>query len=191
MTASSSVSSSSMSGRSSSGPRLAARIAGEPRLDVADGVVAEIAGEAAAEARQPRLRRRAEAAEERAQERERIAVVALDDAAAILDFHMRSRDADAHLRRQADERVAAEALAADDRFEQERVMLVRELQVQRERRVEIRERLEHQRDAVVALRRERAEFGSSAQSRWASLILAVLRNRVSASSARIAAIVAR
>ena len=156
MTASSSVSSSSMSGRSSSGPRSLGAWPRELRLDVAHGVVAEVAGEAAAEARQARLRRGAEAAEECAQELERIAVVALDDAAGILDLDVRALDADPHFRRQADERVAAEALAADDRFEQERVALLRELQVERKRRVEIRERLEHERNAVVALRGERA-----------------------------------
>src|SRR4051812_3376456 len=133
-------------------------MASELRLDMPNGVVPEIAGKAAAETRQARLRRRAEAAQERAQERERIAVVALDDAAAILDLDVRSRDADADFRRQADERIAAEALASDDGFEQERVMLVREFQVQRKRRIEVGERLQHERNAVVALRRQRLEL---------------------------------
>ena len=63
------------------------------------------------------------------------------------------------LRGQADERVAAEALAADDGFEQERVARVGELDVERQRRVEVRERLEDERDAVISLRGQRAEFG--------------------------------
>ena len=93
-----------------------------------------------------------------AHEVQRVAFVTLDDAAAILDLDARAAGADADLRRQADERVAAEALAADDRFEQERVALLRELEVERQRRVEIGERLEHQRNAVVAKCCERAEF---------------------------------
>ncbi len=135
--------------------RLAQR---ELALDVPHGVVAEIAGEPAAESRQPGLRRRPEAAQELAEERERVAFMALDDAACILDFGERPAHAQPHLGGQADERVAAEALAAHDRFEQERVALLRELQVQRQRRVEVGERLEDERDPVVALRRQRAKL---------------------------------
>ncbi|MEI2762316.1 MAG: hypothetical protein V9E95_08760 [Methanothrix soehngenii] len=94
----------------------------ELRLDVADGVVAEEPGEAAAETRQARARRDAVAAHEVADERQRVALVPLDDDAAILDFDRGAAGAQAQLRRQADERVAAEALAADDRLEQERVL---------------------------------------------------------------------
>ncbi len=138
--------------------RAGRRAAGEPWFDVAHRVVAEAAGEPAAEAGQSRPRRGAVARHERAHELERIALVVLDDDAAVLDLDLRPPRPDAELRRQADERVAAEALAADDRLEQERVAFPRELQVQRQRRVEVGERLEHQRDAVVALRGDRAEF---------------------------------
>ena len=70
--------------------RAGRRVAGEPLLDVAHRVVAEIAGEPAAEARQSRPRRGAVARHERAHELERIAVVVLDDDAAILDLDLRA-----------------------------------------------------------------------------------------------------
>ena len=134
-------------------------MAGELRLDVADGVVAEIAGEPAAKARQTRTWRGAVAAHELADERQRIAVVVLDDRAAVVDLDRGAARADAHLRRQADERIAPEPLAADHGFEEEGVRRVRELHVQRQRRIEVGERLEDERNAVVSLRGERAKFG--------------------------------
>ena len=148
-----------MSGTSARPSGCGRRATGELRLDVAHRVVAEGAGEPAAESRQPRTRRHAVAAQERADEVERVAVVPLDDGAAVVDLDRRAARADAHPRRQADERVAAEALAAHDGLEQERVLLVRELDVERQRRVEIGERLEHERNAVVTLGGKRAEFG--------------------------------
>src|SRR6185436_16476182 len=102
---------------------------GEPVLDVADGVVTEVAGDAAAKARQPGPRRGAIATEELADERQRIALVALDDAASILDLDRVSAASDPDFRRQADERVTPEALAADDRFQQISKALVGELDV--------------------------------------------------------------
>ena len=160
MTASSSVSSSSMSGRSSSGPRSARRVAGEPAARCG----------ARCRSRSSRRARRRSAAGPAAAPRESGRRNARRNASGSPSWRSTTPpasststcvpcDADAHLRRQADERIAAEALAADDRFEQERVALVRELQIERQRRVEIGERLEHERDAVVALRGERAELG--------------------------------
>src|SRR5450755_1852118 len=135
------------------------RGSGELRLDVPHGVVAEIAGETAAEARQTRLRRGAVSLQEIADERQRIAVVVLDDATVVLDFDLASARTQTQLRRQADERITAEALAADHRFQQERIALVGELEVQRQGRIEIREGLEYEGDAVISLRGKRAEFG--------------------------------
>ena len=83
----------------------------------------------------------------------------LDDAAAVVDLDRGAARANADPRRQPDERVAAEPLAADDRLEQERERLVGELDVERQRRVEVGERFEDERNAVVALRGKRAEFG--------------------------------
>ena len=60
-----------------------------------------------------------------------------------------------------DERVAPETLAADHRLEEIRPGAVRELEVDRKRRVEIGEGLEHHRDAVVARARELIEFDFS------------------------------
>ena len=60
---------------------------------------------------------------------------------------------DARARWQADEGIAAEALAALHRFEQVGIGPVGELEVDRQRRVEVGEGFEVTRDAVVALRR--------------------------------------
>ncbi len=138
--------------------RCRRRRGGEPPLDVTDRVVAEHPGKTAAEARQSRRRRRAVTAQERGDERERVAFMALDDRTVVFYFDRGAVRADARSCRQSDERVAPEALAADDGFEEERVRLVGELHVQRQRRVEIRERLEDERNAVMALRGEGAEI---------------------------------
>jgi hypothetical protein len=87
-----------------------------------------------------------------------IALERLDDLAVGLDFDLRAARAQQCLRRQADERIAAEALAADDRLEQVCVRLVRQLQVQRQRRVEVGECLDRQRNPVIAVLCECAEF---------------------------------
>ena len=87
-------------------------------------------------------------------EGERIALVALEHARVVVDLDAPCRArAMRMLRRQADERVAAEALAADDRFEQERVARVGELEVERQRRVEVGERLERRAGCGCSLAR--------------------------------------
>ena len=126
---------------------------------MSDRVVAEIPGQAAAEARQARPRSGAIAAQKRSDERERVALVTLDDAAAILHFDLPAARANAKLRRQADERIAAKALATDDRLEQVGVALVGELEIERKWGIEVRKRLENKRDAVIPKRSECAEFG--------------------------------
>ena len=124
--------------------RCGARVR-ELLLDVAHRVVAEVAGEAAAEARQPGPQRDLEALLECCDEFERIAFVRLDDLAVAsrprCDTPLRAQQ---RARRQADERIAAEALAADHRFEQEAelravALALRELEVERERRFEVGE----------------------------------------------------
>ena len=143
------------------GERIDRRARGpcELALDVTHGVVAEVPGEPAAEARQTRYRRRAIASLELGDEIERIAAMALGDRGAVANFDALPARADARRRRQAYERVAAEALAADYRFQEKGVRPVGELDVERKRRVEIGERLEDKRDAVKSLRGKRAEFG--------------------------------
>ena len=70
-------------------------------------------------------------------------------------------------RRQADEAVAAKALAADHRFEQEAVrtaaLAVGQFEVQRQGSFKVREGFCHQRNAVVAFAREAMEFEFSDQ----------------------------
>src|SRR5205823_4870946 len=122
-------------------------------------VVGEVAGEAAAEAGQSRHGRGAVAALKLGNEIERVARMTLGDHGTVIDFDVATPRADARRCRQANERIATETLAADNRFEQERERAVRELDVERKRGIEIGERLEDERDAVIALRGQRAEFG--------------------------------
>jgi hypothetical protein len=125
---------------------------------VAHHVVAEDAGKAPAEARQTGQRGRLEARAVLLDERERIALERLGHAPAVDHLHGAIARDDAHVGRQADEGIAAESLAADDGLEQERVRRVGELEVERQRRVEVGEDFLDEGDAVVPLRRERAEF---------------------------------
>ena len=119
MTASSSVCSSRMSGVSMP-PSF--QVLREPGLDVAHRVVAEVAGQAAAEARQPGPQRHLEALLVAGDEVERVAVVGLDDLAVGDHLGAKAVRAQQRARRQADEGVAPEALAADHRLEQEAVL---------------------------------------------------------------------
>ena len=127
-------------------------------LDVAHRVVAEVAGQAAGEARQAGQRRDLEARQ-----------VFLDEVQRIGDFlgglagrrgqrDLLAAHRDARFGRQADEGVASEALAALHRFQQVGKRLVGELEIQRQRRVEVGEGFRSQRDAVVALLGECVEF---------------------------------
>jgi hypothetical protein len=75
------------------------------------------------------------------------------------EHHDRALDhGDARAGSQADEGIAAEALAALHRFEQVGVGLVGQLEVDRQRRVEVGEGFERDGNAVVAFRREAVEF---------------------------------
>src|SRR6185369_17156083 len=96
-------------------------------------VVTEYTGEAAAEARQVGQGGCTKASPVRLDEGERIAVEGLLDTGVVEHFDATAAGAKAHLRRQADERIAAETLAADHRLEQERIARVGELQIQRQR----------------------------------------------------------
>ncbi len=134
-------------------------IATELGLDAAHRVVAEVAGQAATEARQAGGHRGLQALLETLDEAQRIAFVALDDRTVGHHLGEVAGGADQRARRQADERVAAEAFAADDGLQQEAVALVADqLQVQRQRRFEIRKGLADERDAVVAKGGQALEF---------------------------------
>src|SRR3569833_1887069 len=89
-----------------------------PFFDMAHGIVAEIAGQSAAEARHAGAQRHLEARLEFGDEIERVALRGFDDLP--IAYHFRALADAAHQRRsrQADEGIAAEALSADDRFEQ-------------------------------------------------------------------------
>jgi len=91
-------------------------------FDVAHRVVAEVAGQAAAEARQARPQRHLEALLVGGDEVERVALMCLDDLAVGHDLAVKAGRPQQRVGRQADERIASEALAAHHRFEQEAVL---------------------------------------------------------------------
>jgi len=136
-------------------------------LEKPHGVVAEVAGQPAAEARHARPQRDLELGKVLLDEGERVAAL-LGDHRAVghhldpVPARLADEGADRRARRQADERVAAEALAAYHRLEQEgvraRALCARQLQVKRQRRLEVGKALRDQRDAVIALRGEGPVF---------------------------------
>ena len=91
---------------------------------------------------------------------ERIAVVATFDEAVVGEQqHRAAMHFDARRGGQTDDRVASEALAALHGFEQVGVGRVGQLQVNRERGIEIRKGFEGNRNAVIALVGQGVEFG--------------------------------
>ena len=128
-------------------------------LDEAHGFVAKVARQPATKTRQPRRQQRLEARLVGGDEVQRVAFVSLHHLAIGDDFGSHARGAHQRARRQADERIAPEALAADHGFEQEGVLLpARQLQIERERGFQIGKRLGDERDAVVALLGQALEF---------------------------------
>ena len=142
-------------------------------LDVAHRVVAEVAGQSAAKARQAGAQRHLEALLVVGDEVQRRLAGAgfgmahgLDDHAVAHDFGhgLRAEATRPHQRArgQADEAVAAKTLATHHRFEQEAVpaavFRMRQLEVQRQRGFEVSERLDHQGNAVIALTGQAFEF---------------------------------
>ena len=132
-------------------------------LDVAHRVVAEIARQAAAETRHAGAQRDLEARLVLLDECQRVAVMGFADLAVVQHLGARAAGADHRARRQADERIAAEALAAHHRFHQAGHAAglgagMGQLQVDAQRRVQVGIGLGHQRDAVVALGGEGFEF---------------------------------
>ena len=132
-------------------------------LDVAHRVVAEIARQAAAETRHAGAQRDVEARLVLLDECQRVAVMGFADLAVVQHLGARAAGADHRARRQADERIAAEALAAHHRFHQAGHAAglgagMGQLQVDAQRRVQVGIGLGHQRDAVVALGGEGFEF---------------------------------
>jgi hypothetical protein len=134
--------------------------AGQARLDVAHRVVAEVARQAAAEARQAGPQRDLETLLVGGDEVQRVALEGLDDLAVGDDLGAEARGTQQAACGQADEGIAPEALAPHDRLEQEAEgAAAGELQVQRERGFQVRQRLGGQRDAVVAFGGQAVEFG--------------------------------
>lgn len=129
-------------------------------FDVADGVVAEIARQATGETRPAGKRRGPEAGEIGLDEGKRVGgLVLLDDVAVALHRERVLAHADERARRQADDGITAEALAAHHRFQKVGIRRVGELEVERERGVEVGRQLVRERNAVVTLAGELVEFG--------------------------------
>mmetsp|Transcript_2847 Transcript_2847/g.7386 ORF Transcript_2847/g.7386 Transcript_2847/m.7386 type:complete len:553 (-) Transcript_2847:517-2175(-) len=136
--------------------------AGQAFLDRAHRLVAEVAGQAAAEARQAGGDSGLDALLVGGDEVQRVAFMRLDDDAVGDDFAARAGGPHQCAAGQADEGVAPEALAADDGLQQEAVAArpgaVAQLEVEGQRGFEIRKGLADQRDAVVAFGGQALEF---------------------------------
>jgi hypothetical protein len=132
-------------------------------LDVAHGVVAEVARQAAAEARHAGTQGDLEAALVLLDEGQRIAVMGFGDLAVVQHLGAGAAGADHRAGRQADEGITAEAFAAHHRLHQAGHASalgagVRQLQVDAQRGVQVGIGFGDQRDAVVALCGEGLEF---------------------------------
>ena len=131
-------------------------------LDLAHGVITEIACQAAAEARHAWAERHLVARLEFSDEIERIVGYAFDDFAMANHFNPLAIRAQQRRGRQADEGVAPEALAAHHGFQQEGVLALvlglGELQVERKGCFEVGESFGDQRNTVIAFRGQRFEF---------------------------------
>src|SRR5690606_4116007 len=93
-----------------------------------------------------------------------VAGCALDHAPVLEHLDAVAGGADGAPRREADEGIAPEALATHDGFQQQGVgprALVGELQVERQRGVQVGEALDQQRNPVVAAGRQRPKFDLS------------------------------
>ncbi|MCY1280533.1 hypothetical protein D9M70_293200 [compost metagenome] len=135
------------------------RAVGQALLDIAHAVVAEIAHQAAVEARQAGDGRHLVAFLEVFDEGQRVF--------AVVAFHLDVIDADTDLRAmgaehgaalQADDGVAAPLLAALHGLQQVGVRGIGELQVEGQGGIEIRQGLERKRNAVIALGGQTQEF---------------------------------
>ncbi len=133
--------------------RVGVGAAGQLGFDVADGVVAEIADQAADEARQPFPRgRHPVAVLELLKPGQRIgAIQRFDDFAGVFDGHPLAAHPDDLAARQADDGVAAPFFAALHRFQQIAVRRVGQLEIGAERRVEVGQHFAGDGNAVEAL----------------------------------------
>ncbi|EKY03959.1 hypothetical protein HMPREF9120_02525 [Neisseria sp. oral taxon 020 str. F0370] len=119
-------------------------------FEVIDGFVAEIADEAAGEARQAGDFGRVETLVEGFDKFQRVAPVLFDNDAVFIQADFAAGGFDVGVRAEADEGVAAEAFAADDGFEQVGVGAVGEFEVDGQRGIQVGQQLLHEGDAVVA-----------------------------------------
>ena len=134
-------------------------------FDIAHGVVAKVTDQPAAKTRQLRCifdGRDFETREIFFDVIQRVGNRALFCNCAACKFRaLIAADFDARFRSESNKRIPSETLAADHGFEQVGIRLVGELEVDRQRRVEIGKRLQHEGDAVVTRLREPRKFGFS------------------------------
>jgi len=134
------------------------RTLGQARLDQAHGVVAEVAVKAATKTRQALGHGDLEALLVGGDEIERIALEGFNHLAIGDDFNLMVGGAHQGAGGQADKGVAPETLAAHDGFKQKaQGLALGELEVERQRGVEVSQGLGHQGDAVMALGRQSEE----------------------------------
>ncbi len=130
------------------------------RLDVTNGVIAEVTDQSAGEARQVRHLRHTEALLELAYGFQGVVNrLRLDDLAVLHDAHLAIPHAQHRAAGQADDGVAPPLLTPLDRLEQVGVGASCELQVGAERRIEIGQCLSHERHAVIALSGKMFQIG--------------------------------
>ena len=129
------------------------------RFDIAHRVVTKVTNEAADKTQIFFHRRGHDARFVAIDKRQRIfGLVFFYDCAVVQNLYLLAVHAQHLARGQTDDGIAAEAFAADDGFEQIGIRLVGELEINRQRCVEIDQGFERDGDAVKTLRRERDEF---------------------------------
>ena len=134
-------------------------VGAQARLDVLDALEAEPADQAAAEAGQARQARHRMLGAQAFDLGERVGHLArLHRLAVLADSQAVAAEAEDAPGWQADDRIAAEALAALDGFEQVGMRPVGELEVDRQRGVEVGQDLAHDGDAGVAFSGRLLEF---------------------------------
>ena len=129
-------------------------------LDETHGVVTKRANQTAAKARQAGQIRDLEAGHEFADIGHRIGMIAaFGDAVAVEQQDAAVFDANAGAGGEADERITTEALATVHRFQQIGIRFVGQLEINRERCIEIGKGFQRHRYAVVASGVKPVEFG--------------------------------
>ena len=123
--------------------------AGQFIFDIANRVIAKITGQTAAKTREACGHMHLETRLVICKKIQRIALPAFDHVAIAQHIHIETMDAQHITRGQADEGIASEAFTTDHGLKQKTVWLIRQLEVDRQRRIKIGESFQRDRNAVV------------------------------------------